>query len=692
MSLNLRLRIQNFKSYADTGSLDLRPLTLIFGKNSAGKSAVIQALNSLSTSNLVKPMRDGFLDQRSKSQLSFYGETWDLGDFSRVVHKRDLGSDIGFEFGLKFIGEDMRSVFRDLKAKKLNNLKAQVHELKEQIGIPLSLKMQFSTPGKLRRLSITSPNGIAVSSFISTSMSARSPALVPKDDPEAYGPMVMGLLRENRRLAETFAKEIQKFWFERNKLNNLPLDAPILDTKSKYTNPASIRWEKHKLRRQAEWLTSLDEIQWIMEFNGPEDFLERCSEEQFIEFIGSELISRREILTLDRIDRLLYRQLMDEWKLPKLDLCLEPLPRELSKAITQHNKKARNASGFVIDKENSDLFVMDHQFVMDCFKNISEKWQADYWARKLDGIRLLVVLSSTPYIFPIDMTSDTPRFLSDDPVGEFGRGLRHEFNSLAFLAKIIAKGFDALREELRSVKHIPAFRGNPRRTIDRDSRDEIAKSLDRLTKVEIKRLNSALKLIGWSQDFDLIIESDSGENRKIPRLTDFTKSSGRRKKNFETLADVGFGFSQLFPIVENAISDTPQSFLVEEPEVHLHPSLQGDLIDLIARNSLACTEIPFAKESSDSPLGNKHKWFIETHSEYMLRRVQKLIAKGLIDSKQVAVYFCDIDEQGERLIREIKLGSKGQMLTPWPNDFIETDLEVQNARDVSNDQPEISRD
>ena len=673
----MRLRIQNFKSYVDTGFLDLKPLTLIFGKNSAGKSAVIQALNSLSTSNLVKPLRDGFELNRSKSQLSFYGETWDLGDFARVVHKRDLGTDIGFEFELKFLGEEMRSVVRDLRAKKLKGLKAQLHELKEQRGIPLSLKMQFSTPGHLSRLSITSPNTIAINSFVSSaSMMPRSLTVIPKDDPVAYGPMVIELLRSHRKLAENFSREIQKFWVERADFKSLPLDAP-----SKYSNPASLRREKHKARRQTEWLASLEDVLWLQEFNGPEDFIEKCSDEQFIKFISSELVSSREILTLDRIDRQLHRQLMDEWELPKLDLVLKPLTKEFVKAVTQHNRKARNSSGFVLNKNTNDLFLIDHQFVMDCFKTIGNKRQADYWVRKLDGIRVLIALGSTPFIFPVDVTGDTPRFISDDPVSEFGRNLRgNEFNSLGLLAKIISKAFDALRDELRGVKHVPAFRGNPRRTIDRDSRDEIAKSLDRLTKTEIKRLNAALKLIGWSQEFDLLIESESGENRKIPRLTDFSKGSGRRKKKFETLADVGFGFSQLFPIVEKAISDTPQSFLIEEPEVHLHPSLQGDLIELIARNSLACTEIPFGKESSDSPLGNKHKWFIETHSEYMLRRVQKLIARGLIDSKQVAVYFCDIDDQGERLVREIKLGSKGQMLTPWPNDFIETDLEASSDR------------
>ena len=37
-----RLRIQNFKGWADTGIIELAPISLFFGANSSGKSSIIE--------------------------------------------------------------------------------------------------------------------------------------------------------------------------------------------------------------------------------------------------------------------------------------------------------------------------------------------------------------------------------------------------------------------------------------------------------------------------------------------------------------------------------------------------------------------------------------------------------------------------------------------------------------------------
>ena len=39
-----RLRLENFKSWQDTGDITLRPITGFFGANSSGKSGLIHAL------------------------------------------------------------------------------------------------------------------------------------------------------------------------------------------------------------------------------------------------------------------------------------------------------------------------------------------------------------------------------------------------------------------------------------------------------------------------------------------------------------------------------------------------------------------------------------------------------------------------------------------------------------------------
>lgn len=37
-------RIENFMGFEDSGWLELRPITLLFGRNSSGKSALLRAL------------------------------------------------------------------------------------------------------------------------------------------------------------------------------------------------------------------------------------------------------------------------------------------------------------------------------------------------------------------------------------------------------------------------------------------------------------------------------------------------------------------------------------------------------------------------------------------------------------------------------------------------------------------------
>ncbi len=37
-------RIQNFMGFEDSGWIELRPITLLFGRNSSGKSAILRAL------------------------------------------------------------------------------------------------------------------------------------------------------------------------------------------------------------------------------------------------------------------------------------------------------------------------------------------------------------------------------------------------------------------------------------------------------------------------------------------------------------------------------------------------------------------------------------------------------------------------------------------------------------------------
>ena len=107
--MNLKsFRIANFKAFAASQRIPLRPITLIYGANSAGKSSAIHAL---ALAHHV--IETGDLDvQRTR----IGGESIDLGGFQQYVHRHDPDRqvELGFELDPKRLtgrfGEFLRTV------------------------------------------------------------------------------------------------------------------------------------------------------------------------------------------------------------------------------------------------------------------------------------------------------------------------------------------------------------------------------------------------------------------------------------------------------------------------------------------------------------------------------------------------------------------------------------------------------
>ncbi|MBI1923818.1 AAA family ATPase [Candidatus Poribacteria bacterium] len=73
------LRLGNFKAFADTQHIPIRPLTLIFGANSSGKSSLIHGLLLAQHAQ-----KEGELDVH---RTPIGGESVDLGGFRQYVHQ-----------------------------------------------------------------------------------------------------------------------------------------------------------------------------------------------------------------------------------------------------------------------------------------------------------------------------------------------------------------------------------------------------------------------------------------------------------------------------------------------------------------------------------------------------------------------------------------------------------------------------
>lgn len=124
------------------------------------------------------------------------------------------------------------------------------------------------------------------------------------------------------------------------------------------------------------------------------------------------------------------------------------------------------------------------------------------------------------------------------------------------------------------------------------------------------------------------------------------------------LPDVGFGASQLLPIIlESLYAPAGSAIAIEQPEIHLHPKAQAILGDLL---------IEAAQKS-------KHTLIIETHSEQLLARIRRRIAEGTVRAESVAIYFFEPTKEGTT-IRTITVNSQGQFEN-FPPGFFEEDLD-----------------
>ena len=87
---------------------------------------------------------------------------------------------------------------------------------------------------------------------------------------------------------------------------------------------------------------------------------------------------------------------------------------------------------------------------------------------------------------------------------------------------------------------------------------------------------------------------------------------GTGSARWANYADVGFGISQILPvIVQGMTSRIGGIFLVQQPEIHLHPDAQALLVDFFIY--LACRGV---------------RCVVETHSEYFLIRLRRRLAEG----------------------------------------------------------------
>ncbi len=227
----------------------------------------------------------------------------------------------------------------------------------------------------------------------------------------------------------------------------------------------------------------------------------------------------------------------------------------------------------------------------------------------------------------------------------------------------IAKGpWNDFPRLLQRLIHVPGLRGNPERTYKRISSEIFAGVFQDYTASVIFRwqqenadallaLGQEMLALGLTAKVDVRALSATELELRVGRLRDTVT------QDMVSIADVGFGVSQVLPVVVALLAAKPgQLVYLEQPEIHLHPRAQVALAEVIARAVNRGVQV-----------------IVETHSELLLLGIQSLVAREKLSPDRVKLHWFTRDEEGVTRVTSADLDQEGAF-GDWPVDFADVSM------------------
>lgn len=168
-------------------------------------------------------------------------------------------------------------------------------------------------------------------------------------------------------------------------------------------------------------------------------------------------------------------------------------------------------------------------------------------------------------------------------------------------------------------------------------------------------LNKILKTSGLAEGIEIVHDSRLPVKELKVKVKDLASN----------IMDVGYGVSLQLPILlkcllsEKVTTRRGTTIIIEQPEVHLHPKLHAKFIETILS------------------LGNQNTYFIETHSEYLLRKLQVLIKNKEFNLKPSDVSINYLTRENKKTVKSQHIIlANGQLQPNLPSDFFDASFEL----------------
>ena len=544
----------NFKAFGETQTLPIRPVTLVFGPNSTGKSSIIHALL------LARHALEG--GELDATETSIGGKAVDLGGFRQYVHRREGGR-----------------------------------------RVELAATLDVAELGPELRKRLGGARSLTVSVQIGLSQ------------------------KEGTRLQRDFDKEGNKVLVSVPTGELIPTGLPFVQSFELLADGRSL----FRMSRRPDGLLRMDRLE------SDHPAFRTTLEAILLSSTTTEALSERD---------------WDSLKVSISDLVPELAARArglLPEGLADSGRALAGASGSSItpvapgDREVTLSNALRTFFPRLLDELIRGTRQA--FASRLSHLQYLGPYRSFPPRFFSGMQSTEPDWfagggdawntlLTNESVRrDVNRWLGSEFMQTRYELQV--RSYANIEQVEYPIMQLLEPMETPEEELDVDSRDS----------------HLIVELLRRS-------DIDKREDLVLVDLRTNTPVSHR---------DVGFGVSQVLPVLVRAFGAEGSIQAMEQPEIHLHPALQAELGDVFLRSALQ--------------RGNT--FLLETHSEHLIlrvmRRLRETFSKTLphdlppVTPAQVAVLYVEPGPNGS-IVREMPLNERGELVKAWPGGFFEEGL------------------
>lgn len=660
--------IENFKAFGKMQRIPLKPITLLYGPNSSGKSSLMQALLLLKQT----------LEEGSKEVVLLpKGTLVDLGSASEFIHKHNWKKDFKLSLSFKHLWSD--GWLYQASFPENDQLKIEFTFFTEKIqknttqpfvkGIKLFYEAESRPFAEYKNVWFFPEIRKLIEKKANTARKNNEDEhLIEKWISDVKRSI---LVLESINLKSKLIKEQWKFFLERN----------FKDSQFHNNYLSLISHLKQMLEKDVQIMASIksDEdtrkaLAEIIEVRKPCNESNQWTEslKERLGYSDADLFDTEQKEIKHVVDHKKFRLVSSEEKL------LRAIFGEKEQTISERREKSFEKPSYpLLAKSEKEKIEQTIAFLERLVKSlINKNYRSFSNSKEIPYNRLISLVNCFPdkladqndwlFQYMLEFESFKKSYMDDLDIGKI---VIHDY---------ILTASALLSQYLRQTNYIGPLREYPERSYSFSGNilTSVGKTGNNMPDILLGRRDTIDIVNKWFKTFNInykLLPIDQNE----PDLFTLALFDEKRKCRVST-KDVGFGISQILPIIVQGVISKHSIICIEQPEIHIHPRLQSELGSFIADCADRWQDVKALTAKGESPQRPGNQFIIETHSEHLILRLLRLIrdttngelkeGEKPLRPEDVAVIYAKPTEHGTELM-ELRISEDGDFIDKWPDGF-----------------------